>query len=97
MSGQFKVGEVLVGQNHIRNTEYNGMECIVTGELKMRRFTYIGYTDLYEEMRYKVQWANGIITSASQFTLRRKQPPAGEQSIMDMFKRPAPRKSKEAA
>lgn len=90
MSGQFKVGEVLVGQNFIHMPSYNGMECVVLAGLQMRRgFGMATREPLFGQM-YRVQWANGYISSQFPRNLRRKQSPAGEESILRMFTAPAP-------
>jgi hypothetical protein len=91
MSGQFKVGEVLVGQNHVKGIDRNGMECTVLGALSQRVCHHESVDESYIAMRYHVVWADGMETHAAQNKLRRKQPPAGEQSVLDMFKLPAPR------
>lgn len=87
----FKVGEVLVGQNITKMPQYNGAECVVIEGLKKRRH-YCG-----EVFSYKVQWADGFIICVWPGHLRRKQPPAGEQSILDMFKLPVPKRIGEPA
>lgn len=89
MSGQFKVGEVLVGQNLIEDTEYNGVECIVI-------VGPVPHVDL-EGMGYEVEWVDRSRSWQYPHTLRRKQPPSGEQRVMDWFKLPAPSKAREVA
>lgn len=90
MSGQFKVGEVLVGQNHIFDTSLNGMECTVVEGLEMRTSFATG-VGLEEGMAYVVEWADGRVWDCDPRNLRRKQPPTGEESILRMFTAPAPR------
>lgn len=83
----FKVGEILVGQNHIINTEKNGMECEVIGDLVMRT-GYPGGLNLPPEtkLQYLVRWANGQEWNACPQYLRRRKPPTtGEQSIMSLL------------
>lgn len=92
MKGQFKVGEVCIGQNFLPPLEYNGMECVIVEALAVVD-CYCAVTGdvLPAEPRYCVQWSNGKVWAVKPMYLRRKQPPAGEQSILRMFTAPSPR------
>lgn len=97
MSGNFKVGEVLVGQNHIFEKHRNGMECTVIGSLKKCSGFFRGSGKVEFFDGYQVHWANGDVTNSKQKYLRRKQPPAGEASILNMFVVAPPQRQKETA
>lgn len=97
MEGQFKIGEVLVGQNFVICPEFNGCECVVVGALKMREGINVATGLLATDLQYAVQWSTGKITNARPYLLRRKQPPAGEQSILAMFKVSRPKRIGEPA
>jgi hypothetical protein len=92
MSGQFKVGEVLVGQNCRRLPQYNGMDCVVRAGLARMQTQHRFTGEIIEGYFYMVVWSDGWESPARPDQLRRKQPPAGEQSVLDMFKLPAPSK-----
>lgn len=90
MSEQFKVGEVLVGQNHVVHTDRNGMQCEVLGELRMRtgRSAALGGA-LKTSLQYLVQWADGRVWNAAPQYLRRRKPPvadSGERMIAELIR-----------
>lgn len=92
MKGQFKVGEVLVGQNYTIRTSRNGMECEVIAPLMLRQWHFDGEVPAGSGFVYEVRWADGHVNAAFPKNLRRKQPPAGEQSILRMLTQPMPKK-----
>lgn len=73
MTQSFKVGEIAIGCNHTLDTEYNGMECEIIGELSARRTRW---TDgrITEEPVYDVRWADGRMCHCAPNRLRRKPP-----------------------
>lgn len=77
MSGQFKIGEIVVGQNFTVTTKYNGMEAEIIGGLEFRR-ARTSHGKLERGSMYRVQWADGKITSQFPHELRRKKPPKRE-------------------
>lgn len=98
MSGNFKVGEVLVGQNFLVNTECNGQECVVIRGLAPsinRSWNTGDFLDISNV--YEVQWSDGDICVVAPRNLRRKRPPVGEKFVMDMFKVSPPKRQKEPA
>lgn len=92
----FKVGEVLVGQNHVLMPERNGMECVVVGSLRTSEAKDI-LGNVTVAARYEVLWVDGRHTLAKPSYLRRKKPPTGEQSILSMFKVSPPKRIGEIA
>lgn len=93
MSTQFKVGEVLVGQNFVNRIQRNGQECIVIEGL----FVTDHWDDITGEKHgpepmYRVEWPDGDQVLVRPRNLRRKHPPYGEQSILRMFTQPMPQK-----
>lgn len=97
MNGNFKVGEVCIGQNFNSYPEYNGMECVITGGLRMVAAKTFTGSKLAADHRYMVQWANGLVSVIRPFYIRRKQPPSGELSILNMFVVAPPQRTKEIA
>lgn len=94
MTGPFKVGEVLIGQFIVLRPEYNGCECVVLEREAMRKGLHPLTGQMRESRRsYVVQWSDGYVCYISGQHLRRKRPPAGEESILRMFDvtAPAPR------
>lgn len=73
MSGVFKVGEIVVGQNHVYDTEYNGMEGQIVEGLETRRWV----TERGEHGKgfvYVVEWATGERCATEPKNIRRKPP-----------------------
>lgn len=72
---KFEIGEVAIGQNCVIDVRVNGMECVITEDVKIRRV--IGTTTRIESDRlcYMVKWADGRIGAASPLKLRKKKPP----------------------
>lgn len=97
MNGNFKVGEVLVWQNFILSTELNNSECKVLAELKTRTTRNRVTREISHDPKYLVEWEDGDIQSIRPFNLRRKQPPSGELSILNMFVVAPPQHTKEPA
>lgn len=97
MEGQFKVGEVLVGQHFVRDTYRNGQECTVIGKLKIRSWYMPKTGEIRSGVTYFVRWSDGHENCAWPEKLRRKQPPSGEQSILAMFKVSPPKRIGEPA
>jgi len=89
MSGQFKVGDICIGQNFIHHTEKNGMECEIIEKLAAR-LVYCRRTGEFEfGEHYGVRWADGEETYQEPSQLRRKQPPiTGEAFIRALFDTP---------
>jgi hypothetical protein len=77
MSEQFKVGEIVIGQNHVYHTHHNGMEAEIIGALEMRRCIRLGGV-VEMKLAYEVRWADGDVLFQVPHTLRRKQPPKRE-------------------
>lgn len=70
----FKVGEICIGQNMIYTTQYNGMECTVTGELTVRAYKCRDTGVRMHGVGYRVRWADGKVTFTKHHNLRRKPP-----------------------
>jgi hypothetical protein len=86
MSEQFKVNEIVIGQNFIVDTQFNGMEAIIIGGLEMRPWSYEDTGESGESLAYEVEWENGEVTVQEPFTLRRKPPTTGEASVLALFR-----------
>lgn len=84
----FKVGEVCVGINFIFDTQYNGVECVIVAPARPMTSINQASKIVSSDAKYEVKWNDGKLDFVRPRNLRRKQPPAGEQSIMDMFKLP---------
>jgi hypothetical protein len=86
MSEQFKLGEVVIGQNFIYATHRNGDECIIIEPLRLHdaigKYTRV----ISREALYKVRWSDGEEICVAPVCLRRRQPPTtGEHTIMALF------------
>lgn len=85
MSGQFKVGEVVVGCNHVIDVGFNGLEAVITGPLEQHDWQHPDGS-FGTDLCYALTWANGLEELATPNHLRRRKPPTtGEQSIMALF------------
>jgi hypothetical protein len=71
----FKVGDVCIGQNFVRDLEYNGMECVVVGGLEVREWYRSDTGEGGCDINYLVRWENGEVCCQQPFYLRAKQPP----------------------
>ena len=79
MSGQFKVCEIVIGQNFVNIPRRNGMECEIIGGLMIRSgINHDGSTGTY--MQYRVQWADGTTANVQPYLLRRRRPPASDSN-----------------
>ena len=89
MNGPFKVGEVCIGQKFINWPEYNGAECVILSSERVA-----GGVDPRSGERaevgptHTVRWDDGRVANISSKNLRRKRPPTGEKSVMDLFAAP---------
>ncbi len=83
MSAEFKVGDICIGQNHVIDVEYNGMECEVIMPFGLHAWHDLK-TGAYGgvEAGYVVQWANGKVHICRPQNLRKKQPPRSAKAIM---------------
>lgn len=90
MTAGLKVGEVCIGQNFIISTEANGMECVIIGPLVLCECLVEPIGRWVLDYRHLVRWSDGAIDNVPARNLRRKQPPAGEESILRMFDLTAP-------
>lgn len=87
MSGPFKVGEICIMQHLTECPEYNGEECVITGDLAPRigLFKSGEFRDI---LAYEVA-INGGFGLAYAHQLRRRKPPttdSGEQRIIAMLR-----------
>jgi hypothetical protein len=80
MSEQFKVGEVVIGCNHISHPEYNGCEAVVTSPLEFADGINLRTGERSCDFRYTVWWADGSVTRALPVHLRRRKPPAADSN-----------------
>lgn len=76
MSAPFKVGEVVIGCNHISHPEYNECEGVVTSPLEFSDGINLRTGEHSRDFRYTVRWADGSATRALPIHLRRRKPPA---------------------
>jgi hypothetical protein len=77
-AGQFKVGDVCVGQNFARNTDRNGVECEILALDGVRESRGVsGVVGTW----WRVQWADGRVSNARTVNLRRKEPPKPAREI----------------
>lgn len=73
----FEIGDRCIGQNARWNYRYNGVECVVVGELAHRH--WVGQGGLPGSgLAYRVQWVSGEVTSALPDQLRLRNQPASE-------------------
>jgi hypothetical protein len=93
MTGPFKVGEVCIGQHFIMRPDRNGCECVVLTSARHMHVRCDTTGRPHSGPMVEVRWADGWITNVMPSNLRRKRPPAGEESILRMFDvtAPAPR------
>jgi hypothetical protein len=97
MSEQFKVGEVVIGQNFVFSTHRNGMEAEIIGGLSEREGWDEVTLEYYASTCYEVLWADGRITIQEPHYLRRRKPPTtGEESVLALFKRTPQREGEPA-
>jgi len=73
---KFKVGDVCIGQNLIRDLHHNGMECMVTHPFGLYECSDERIRGVFE--CYLVKWADGTWGGAYESKLRLKRPPAPE-------------------
>ena len=71
---KFKVGEIVIGQNFIRQLYRNSAECEIIGGLQTRTSTITGTTEVTIGMKYKVKWSDGTITCQPEMYLKKKPP-----------------------
>jgi hypothetical protein len=89
MKNFYEVGRVYVWQNQVGDLEcYNGMECTVTGP----EVEFVAHPDNKVMAGWPTDtplmpWHRGVSTClyAVPGDLRPKNPPPGEQSVLDMF------------
>lgn len=74
MNEQFKLKDICIGQHLHPKSKYNGAECEIIGGLEMRGFLRVHTGEYDEAVCYKVQWADGYVTSQYPHQLRRKPP-----------------------
>lgn len=74
----FKIGEILIGQNLIFETQCNGMECEIIGGLSLRRWENRATKEIGMSPLYLVRWADGIISAQAPHELRRRKPPPSD-------------------
>lgn len=86
MSGPFRLGEVVLGQNFVDFTEHNGEELLVVGGLEYRTVTCLTSLKTVSGMSYKVQTKYGETFTCGPHQLRRRKPPTtGEESVLALF------------
>lgn len=71
----FRIGEVAVGQNFMHRLVRNGMECEIIGGLELRSNTNSYDDKVTKGLRYRVRWADGLISGQEPEYLRKKKPP----------------------
>lgn len=74
----FKVGDIAVGQNFNIDVHRNGMVCTVVGPLEFREAANNHDGKVTTGLRYRVQWADGVVTVQEPHFLRRQAPPQRE-------------------
>jgi hypothetical protein len=80
MSAPFKVGEVVIGCNHISHPEYNGCEGVVISPLEYGEGVNLRTGEFSRDFRHAVQWADGSFSRALPSYLRRRRPPAADSN-----------------
>jgi hypothetical protein len=80
MSTPFKVGEVVIGCNHISHPEYNGCEGVVISPLEYGEGVNLRTGEFNRDFRYTVQWVNGSVSRALPINIRRRRPPASDSN-----------------
>lgn len=86
--GNFKVGEIVLGQNFVNATEKNGMEGQVVRALTITTSQNIFTGVISTEPMYVISWADGCLRNVRPQNLRRRPAPSGEKSIFEMFSKP---------
>lgn len=82
-----KVGTVVIAQNLVRATQYNGMDGVITHTLATRTCRNLRTSKRQVHTGYVVRWANGDERHVAPHNIRPKRPPSGEQLILDMIDR----------
>lgn len=82
MSEQFKVGDICIGQNHIFDLEYNGMECEIIEAFGLHDWHDPDTYETGKEFGYIVLWADGVEAISNSCYIRKKQPPQSAKAIM---------------
>ena len=72
---EFKLGEIVVGQNFVISTHKNGMEGTIIGPLAKCEAIEKGTGRTSTHYRYEVEWANGDTTYQRPKYLRKLPPP----------------------
>lgn len=94
----FKVTTICIGQHitSVFHAHRNGMECEIIGPLECRSGLARHQDGNFPLTApcYRVRWADGVENLAFPKNLRKKPPKGetntGEESILDLFKEPAP-------
>lgn len=86
--GNFKVGEIILGQNFVHSTEKNGMEGQVVRSLSITTSRHIFTGVISTEPMYFISWADGDLYNVRPKNIRRRPAPSGEKSIFEMFSNP---------
>jgi hypothetical protein len=76
MRSPFKVGDVCIGQNFVRDIDRNGVECTIIGGLEPRNYLDFHSGETFLLYCHEVEWSDGLISSIQPKNLRRKQPPS---------------------
>lgn len=67
----YPVGTICIGQNHVIDTERNGMECVITDEPRPRAWHHHDGTT-GTSVLYEVEWADGTVSATEHRNLKRK-------------------------
>lgn len=88
----YETGVVYVWQNQVNEYAHlNGRECVVTGPVDFHMDWNGKFPPGWPTDTPDFIWPYDAIIYAQAGDLRRKQPPAGEESVLRMFTAPAPR------
>lgn len=92
MTQVFKVGEICIGQNHIRDLYKNGLECEIIVGFGLHEWAHHDTGEAGQSMGYVVLWANGDEHVCEPKYIRKKHPPKSDdaearQAMLDCIER----------
>lgn len=67
---KFQVGDTAIGRNHFTLPDRNGMVCTITAPLQMVTVFEMGRSTYTTKLRYRVTWADGLVSFCQPHTLR---------------------------
>ena len=84
---KFNFHEIAVGQNFIKDIQWNGMECEIIGGLQEREAFYLMASEAHKVLSYKVKWMDGSISIQPEHNLKKKKPPQEQLKTWEELKK----------